>query len=435
MASGSDGDNAFMFGGLCDHGAQSPRAPEEPKSIGTQAMARCQAWRYPPFSDSVEGLSRRYLTPAHRAAVNELTTWMEAAGMAVSLDAAGTLIGRYEGTGTKTLLIGSHIDTVGDAGAYDGTLGVMLGFGCVEFLARAGRRLPFSIEILAFGDEEGSRFHASMLGSRALAGSVSSVPEIVDEAGVSLAMAMRDFGLDPARLATAARKRDDVLLFLEPHIEQGPVLEAEGLALGIVTGIAAQTRLKVTMHGMANHAGTTPMHLRRDALAATAEAMLALEAITLEAGIVGTVGEIAAYPGVSNVVPGQAGFSVDLRAQTEHARDAAEQKFHSALQDICKRRGIAAEVQIVQSLDACYCDDAAQALLARAMKAKGAKEFYLPSGAGHDAMSVATLCPVAMLFIRCEKGISHNPAEHVEAADVDAAAQVMLTLFELLAGE
>lgn len=403
-------------------------------SIGAQAVARCEAWRAPPFSETAEGLCRRYLTPAHRAAVTEMTGWMAAAGMAVRLDAAGTLIGRYAGAGDKTLLIGSHIDTVGDAGAYDGTLGVMLGLGCVEALAREGRRLPFAIEILAFGDEEGSRFHTSMLGSRAFSGTLSNVPEIQDKAGVSLAEAMRDFGLDPAQLPLAARGRDDVLLYLEPHIEQGPVLEAEGLPVGIVTGIAAQMRLNVVLLGMANHAGTTPMNLRRDALAAAAEVILALEAIALAAGIVGTVGAVEAFPGVSNVVPGRVSFSVDLRAPTETRRDAAAAEFGAALREICGRRGVVAEVKTVQSLAACFCDRGAQDMLAQAVAAQGVAPFYLPSGAGHDAMSVAALCPVAMLFIRCRAGISHNPAEHVEAADVDIAAQVMLDFFEILAG-
>lgn len=405
-------------------------------SIGATAVARCQAWRHPPFSDSAEGLSRRYLTPAHRAALDELSGWMQAAGMDVRLDAAGTLIGRYEGTGAKTLLIGSHIDTVGDAGAYDGALGVMLGLGCVEALAREGRRLPFAIEVMAFGDEEGSRFHSSMLGSRALAGTLAGgVPEIFDRDGTSLADAMRGFGLDPMLLPQAARRHEDVLLFLEPHIEQGPVLEAENLPVGIVTGIAAQTRLQVSLQGVANHAGTTPMLLRRDALAAAAEAILALEAIALEAGVVGTVGAVEAFPGVSNVIPGRAVFSVDIRAPTEAARDAAEQKFGKALQEICVRRGIEAQTQVMQRLAACYCDEAAQALLAQSIEAQGKKPFYLPSGAGHDAMSVAALCPVAMLFIRCRAGISHNPAEHVEVADVEVAAQVMLDFFERLAGQ
>ncbi len=364
-----------------------------------------------------------------------MTGWMEAAGMAVRLDAAGTLIGRYAGTSDKTLLIGSHIDTVGDAGAYDGTLGVMLGLGCVEALARQRRRLPFAIEVLAFGDEEGSRFHTSMLGSRAFSGILGDVPEIHDKTGVGLAEAMRGFGLDPAQLPQAARARDDLLLYLEPHIEQGPVLEAQGLPVGIVTGIAAQMRLNVVLQGMANHAGTTPMTLRRDALAAAAEAMLALERIALAAGIVGTVGAVEAFPGVSNVVPGRVSFTVDLRAPTELRRDTAAGEFDAALREICARRGIVVDVQIVQSLAACFCDEAAQNMLAQAVAGRNEKPFYLPSGAGHDAMSIAALCPVAMLFIRCRAGISHNPAEHVEVADVDVAAGVMLDFFEILGRE
>ena len=404
--------------------------------IGETAVARCVAWRQPPFSESAAGLTRRYLTPEHRAAIETLSGWMRAAGMAVRLDALGTLIGRYEGTGSKTLMIGSHIDTVGDAGAYDGNLGVMLGLGCIEALAQKGRRLPFAIELLAFGDEEGSRFHASMLCSRALAGTLGAdLPQIADEAGTTLESAMRGFGLDPARLPEAARARHDILLYLEPHIEQGPVLEAEGLPVGIVTGIAAQTRLKVTLQGVANHAGTTPMHLRRDALAAAAEAMLALERIAAAAGIVGTVGAIEANPGLSNVVPGSAWFSLDLRASTAEARDTAARTFERELEEICARRGIAARVETVQRLAPCFCDDEAQAKLAEAIVAQGVRPFHLFSGAGHDAMSIAALCPVAMLFIRCRAGISHNPAEHVDAADVEIVAQVMLDFFERLSGE
>jgi allantoate deiminase len=404
-------------------------------SIGARAVARCEAWRVPPFSETADGLCRRYLTPAHRAAITEMTGWMKAAGMTVRLDAAGTLIGRYEGTGDKTLLVGSHIDTVGDAGAYDGTLGVMLGLGCVETLMAEGRRLPFALEIIAFGDEEGSRFHTSMLGSRALTGALNGdALEVQDKAGTSLGEAMREFGLEPAQLPRAVRARDDVLLYLEPHIEQGPVLEAEDLPVGVVTGIAAQMRLNVILQGMANHAGTTPMNLRRDALAAAAEAMLALEDVARRGGIVGTAGAIEAFPGVSNVVPGRAQFSVDLRAPTEAQRDAAAAEFSDLLRGICARRGIVADVKTVQSLAACYCDEAAQKMLAQAVAAQNLRPLFLPSGAGHDAMSMAALCPVAMLFIRCRAGVSHNPLEHVEVADVDVAAQVMLEFFRLLSG-
>ena len=403
-------------------------------SLGEIAVSRCDLFKTPPYSEEAGALTRRFLTPAHRAALETLTGWMQAAGMAVRLDAAGTLSGRYEGSGGgKTLLIGSHIDSVRDGGAYDGALGVMLGLGVVEALARQGRRLPFAIEIMAFGDEEGSRFHASMTGSRFCAGTLRDDPaRLKDADGVSMGEAMRAFGLDPARLRTPPR-REDVFLYFEPHIEQGPVLEAENLPVGIVTGIAAQTRLAVTFTGMANHAGTTPMHLRKDALAAAAEAVLLVERIAAAAGIVGTVGTIAALPGVGNVIPGGCVVSVDLRAPLAGARDAAERDLRAGLEEICARRGIGHEIQLVQQLAACLCDEQAQGVLAAAIAGQGIKPFYLASGAGHDAMSMADFCPVAMLFIRCRAGVSHNPAEHVSVADVDAAARVMLGFLEGLA--
>lgn len=402
-------------------------------SLGEIAVSRCNLFKTPPYSEEEGALTRRFLTPSHRAALDTLTGWMEAAGMAVRLDAAGTLIGRYAGTGPKTLLIGSHIDSVRDGGAYDGALGVMLGLGVVEDLARQGRRLPFSIEILAFGDEEGSRFHASMTGSRYISGTLKDDPaSLTDEDGITMGEAIRAFGLDPAMLRTPPR-RDDVFLYFEPHIEQGPVLEAEDLPVGIMTGIAAQTRLSVTLSGMANHAGTTPMGLRRDALAAAAEAVLLVERIANAARIVGTVGAIAARPGVGNVIPGECVFSVDLRAPLAEARDAAEQKFRDGLAEISTRRGIGQQVTRVQQLAPCLCDETAQILLANVITSLGHRPFPLASGAGHDAMSMAALCPVAMLFIRCRAGVSHNPAEHVEVADVDAAARVMLGFLEGLA--
>ncbi len=402
-------------------------------SLGEIAVSRCDLLKRPPYSEEPEALTRRFLTPAHRAALDTLTGWMRDAGMEVHLDPAGTLIGRYEGAQSgKTLLIGSHIDSVRDGGAYDGPLGVILGLSMVEELARQGRRLPFAIEILAFGDEEGSRFHASMTGSRFCAGTLKEDPaSLKDEDGTTMGEAMRAFGLDPAKLREPAA-REDVFLYFEPHIEQGPVLEAENLPVGIVTGIAAQTRLSVTLTGMANHAGTTPMNLRKDALAAAAEAMLLVERIATQAGIVGTVGAINAQPGVGNVIPGCCVFSVDLRAPLAQARDVAEQEFRARLEEICARRGIGHEVTIVQQLAPCLCDEQAQALLADAISAQGIRPFHLASGAGHDAMSMAALCPVAMLFIRCRGGISHNPAEHVTAQDVDAAARVMLDFLERL---
>jgi len=407
--------------------------------IGADAVARCDLWARSPFSEEPRALTRRYLTDAHRAAIRRLSIWMVAAGMNVRLDPAGTLIGRYEGApgGTgKTLLIGSHIDSVCDAGSYDGALGVMLGLGCIAHLAQAGRRLPFAIELLAFGDEEGSRFPASMVGSRALAGILhEDVTRYRDANGVELGQAMRDFGLDPTLLPEAAHDPSEVLLYFEAHIEQGPVLEAENLPVGVVTGIAAQTRLMVRLEGIACHAGTTPMHLRRDALAAAAEAILALERIAAAAadGLVATAGTIAAFPGLNNVVPGKVNFSVDLRAPQSVRRDALELEFRTELAEICTRRGIGCDVEVVQRLAPCLCDQAAQRTLAEAVAEQGITPRYLASGAGHDAMNVVALAPVAMLFIRCKEGISHNPAEHVTVEDAEMAAQIMLGFIEKMA--
>jgi len=405
--------------------------------IGAEAVERCELWARPPFSEDSHALTRRYLTDAHRAAVRRLSIWMAAAGMQVQLDAAGTLIGRYEGTGPgKTLLIGSHIDSVSDAGAYDGALGVMLGLGCIAHLAKTGRRLPFAIELLAFGDEEGSRFPAAMIGSRALAGILrEDVTRYVDADGVDLGQAMQDFGLNPILLPQAARDAKEILLYFEPHIEQGPVLEAENLPVGVVTGIAAQTRLLVRLEGVAAHTGTTPMHLRHDALAAASEAILALERIAVASAgaLVATAGRIEAFPGLSNVIPAKVNFSVDLRAPLAGPRDAAEQEFRTELAAICARRGIGCKIEVAHRLAPCFCDPAAQQLLTAAIAAQGVTPRYLASGAGHDAMNVAALAPVAMLFIRCKGGISHNPAEHVTPEDAEIAAQTMLGFIEKLA--
>ena len=299
-----------------------------PAVLGARAMARCDLLGVAPYSEAADQLTRRFLTPAHRAALDRLTDWMAAAGMSVRLDAAANLIGRYEGTApdAPALLIGSHIDSVRNGGRYDGALGVTLGIDCVDALATAGRRMPFAIEVIAFGDEEGSRFPASMTCSRAVAGTANpAVLDMKDAEGVTLADAFAAFGMPSVDLGQAARKPGEVLAFLEPHIEQGPRLEAEDRAIGVVTAIAAQKRLLVRLTGTAGHAGTTPMHLRRDPGPAAAEAILAIERICAAGtdGLVGTVGRMSALPGSFNVIPGAVEFSMDIRAETSANRDAA----------------------------------------------------------------------------------------------------------------
>jgi allantoate deiminase len=404
---------------------------------GVRAKTRCDLMGAPPYSEADGMLVRRFLTPAHDEALKTLAFWMEEAGMTARRDHAGNLVGRYEGEtpDAPALLIGSHIDSVRNGGRYDGALGVMLGVDVVEALSAAGRRLPFAVEVIAFGDEEGSRFPASMTCSRAVAGTVSpSVMEMTDGDGIALAEAFAAFALDPTRLEEAARKPGEVFAFLEAHIEQGPVLEAEDLALGVVTAIAAQKRLMVRFTGMAGHAGTTPMTLRKDPGPAAAEAILALERICSggQDGLVGTVGRITALPGAFNVIPGAVEYSMDVRSEIAATRDAAVEAVIAEIHAIAARRGLEVSVTLMQDLAASPCDPGLTALLENAVAATGQAPRRLPSGAGHDAMVIADLCPTAMLFIRCEGGISHNPREAVTEADCALAAQAMLHFIDQL---
>ncbi|HZV08857.1 MAG TPA: Zn-dependent hydrolase, partial [Novosphingobium sp.] len=315
-------------------------------AAGARATQRCRALGIAPYSDLADALYRAWLTPAHKAALGALEGWMTEAGMAVRIDAMGNCIGRYEGTApdAPTLLIASHIDSVKNAGCFDGPLGVMLGVECVSALHAARRRLPFAIEVAAFGDEEGSRFPAAMLTSRAMAGTLDTADlAIADAQGTSVAEALATFGLDIAR-AAEARLPYTPIAYLEAHIEQGPVLEAEGLALGTVTGIAAQLRYEVQVEGQAGHAGTTAMPLRRDALAGAAEMIAAIEEIARAAAsdVVATVGRIEARPGAANVIPGAVRFTIDVRSGAEGRRDAAAAGILAAIGAIAGRRGLAA---------------------------------------------------------------------------------------------
>lgn len=392
---------------------------------GARAVARCDALAVQPFSDSAEGLTRTYLSPAYHAAQEQITEWMAEAGMSVRRDAAANLIGRYEGreAGARALVIGSHIDSVRNAGAYDGPLGVMLGIEAVAALAASDVRLPFAIEVYAFGDEEGSRFPAAMLTSRAVAGTLDPATlDVADRDGVRLG----DL-LDLAAYPSARREAGEILGYLEAHIEQGPVLEAEGLALGTVTGIAAQLRFEIGLCGTAGHAGTTAMALRRDAVAGMAEMVLAAEEVATAgpADLVATVGVVEVPSGAANVIAGRSRFTLDVRAGDAAVRDRAAEDILRRFRAIAGRRDLGLSVRQVHDLPASPCDPALMDLLDAATAEAGHRPFRLVSGAGHDAMIMAALCPTAMLFLRCRGGVSHNPAEHVEPADAEAALAVM----------
>lgn len=363
--------------------------------------------------------------------------------MTVRMDAAGNLIGRYEAVAPdrKVLLIGSHIDSVRNGGCYDGPLGVMLGIECVAALNAAGKRMPFAIEVIAFGDEEGSRFEVAMMCSRAVVGEVvTGAADLQDADGVTMAQALYHFEselsipMPEGSLSAARRHPGDVLAFLEAHIEQGPVLEAEDLSVGAVSGIAAQLRYEVRIKGDAGHAGTTAMHLRRDALAGAAEIMVEIERLAGLGDVdeVATVGRIEAFPGAANVVPGETRFLLDVRAGDQTRRDALADRIIQRAEDICRRRKLEITLGKLQDLAAAPCDPDLVNLMEDALEACGQKRRTLVSGAGHDAMILSELCPAVMLFIRCEGGISHNPAEHAEPADAEDALQVMMKFLELM---
>ncbi|MCE2566048.1 allantoate amidohydrolase [Komagataeibacter sp. FNDCF1] len=406
---------------------------------GQRAVARCTELGRAPYSDMEGGLFRPYLGPAYRATCSRLVAWMHDAGMTTRMDAAGNLVARYEGLApdAPVVLLGSHIDSVRDGGFYDGMLGVILGIETVAHFARTGRRFRFALEVIGFGDEEGSRFPTGMLTSHAVAGLLREPdPAMPDWAGTeTLAGALEGFGLDTGRMHTASRRDDPVMAYVEAHIEQGPALEARDRPLGVVSAIAAQQRYSMTLHGMAGHAGTVAMALRRDALAAAAEIVLAAERIGRAGadGLVATVGALDVAPGAANVVPGTVVMSLDVRAGTNAARDGAVAAILDVARQTCRTRGLEIDITLKLDLDATPCDGRLTALMERAVDSvTGLPAPLLVSGAGHDAMIMAHLAPVSMLFIRCAGGISHNPAESVTGADADVALRALIAFVGFL---
>ena len=387
------------------------------------------------ISETPGYLTRIFLTPEHHAAADLLLSWMREAGMRAQLDAVGNVCGRYEGDspGLPCLMLGSHYDTVRDAGKWDGPLGLVTAICCVRDLHERGRRLPFAIEVTGFADEEGVRFASTLLGSRAVAGTFDeSVLAANDSKGIAMRKALVQFGLDPVSIASAARVRGELHAYIELHIEQGPVLESEDIPVGVVTAICGATRLAVTLTGMAGHAGTVPMLLRRDALAGAAECVVAVEEFgrTDQCGLIGTVGCINAMPGATNVIPGQVAFTIDLRAANDAHRKLATADLIQRIEAIAGRRKLALQVDVTHENRTVPCASWLKQQLAEAVAREGHRVFELPSGAGHDAMAMIDIADVAMLFVRCRGGISHHPDEHVDLADADAGARVLLRLIE-----
>lgn len=378
-------------------------------------------------SDAEGALTRLTLSPAHARAVGMVKRWMEMAGLAVRLDAVGNVVGRREGAtpDAKTLIIGSHIDTVRNAGSFDGNLGVILGVEACAHLA--DKPLPYAIEIVAFGDEEGVRFPTSLTGSRALAGTFDTASlASVDEKGVSRRDALLAFGCDPSRAQEEVRDPSRTLGYIELHIEQGPVLEANKLALGLVTAINGGSRGEIVIEGAAGHAGTLPMNMRKDALAAAAEMVLAIEQIGKKgAELVATVGRIEVPNGAVNVVPGRTRMSIDVRSPCDEDRKRALAEIHVEVARIAAARGVKADLTISYDMPAAPCDKALSTAFARSFERCDHPLFRLPSGAGHDAMSFRGRIPQAMVFVRCRGGVSHRPEEFTAPADIAAALAVL----------
>ncbi|SFD27043.1 allantoate amidohydrolase [Collimonas sp. OK412] len=385
------------------------------------------------WSDDESGLTCAYMTDAHRRTAAQIAGWMREAGMQAETDAVGNVVGRYlsDNPAAKTLMTGSHYDTVRNGGKYDGREGILLPIAIVKHLHERGEKLPFHFEIVAFSEEEGVRFKSTFLGSNAIIGQFNlELLNALDRDGVSMRDALLQAGHDPAAIPAIARNPADLLGYVEVHIEQGPVLLQRGLPVGIVTSIAGSCRYMVQLKGVASHSGTTPMSMRKDAAAAAAEILLHVEqrcAQDQQASLVGTVGQLQVPNGSTNVIPGACVFSLDIRAADDAVRDAAVEDVLRHIETVCERRCIEANVEKMVSAPAAPCAPWLMEQLSAAAGRAGVQPFKLASGAGHDAMTIAKITDVAMLFTRCGNGgISHNPLETMTADDAEVSAQILL---------
>ncbi|MBU2978938.1 allantoate amidohydrolase [Alteromonas sp. C1M14] len=376
------------------------------------------------ISQHPDYLDRRYLTTEHKQANRLVAGWMGDAGMITWQDEAGNLWGRYEclDPDAPRFIMGSHLDTVPNGGKYDGMLGVVAPISLIHVLKGTRTPLPFHLDIVGFGDEEGTRFGSTLLGSKALTGQWPDAwAKMKDENGMSLPDAMQQFGLSYEKVDKAAITDSRVLGYLELHIEQGPVLERERVPVGVVSAIAGARRFEITVTGMAGHAGTVPMTMRQDALATSSEMILAVEQMAQEHNVVATVGKIENKPNGVNVISGLTRFSLDIRSENDVQRDAAMEQIMHRFTQIAARRNVSLNIEQTHEAPAVQCDHRLQSMLKTAINECGIPAYTLPSGAGHDAMAMAVLCPVAMMFLRCDRGISHHPAEAIKTEDVAVA--------------
>lgn len=404
------------------------------ETLGHRAISHCMALRR--ISEAEDNYTRLAFTSEHRQASVLISRWMTDAGLKVRTDAGGNVIGRLEGAHehAPALVLGSHQDTVRDAGSYDGMLGITSAIMAVGHFAERRTPLPFALEVYAFTDEEGTRFRTTYLGSEMVAGTYRETTlAMTDRNGLTLAEAMTAYGLDPSRIEEASRDPRELLGYLELHIEQGPVLQNEGLSVASVTGISGQTRMTCSFTGTAGHAGTVPMGMRRDALAAAAEAIHGIENLfRYSNGIVGTVGMLDVFPGAANVIPGHCSFSIDIRSLSDTLREDAVQTVKSMIRHIAVHRELEHAFEVTNDTNAVECDAEMVSIATEACAEVSGRGFTMPSGAGHDACAIAEICPTAMVFVRCKDGISHNPAEHVEPEDARDGIAALIASIDAL---
>lgn len=401
----------------------------EAEQAALQVLARCDVLAA--ISESPEGLTRVYLSPEHLRANRQVGEWMQAVGMQVWQDTVGNICGRYEGRqpDAPAILLGSHLDTVRNAGRYDGMLGVLTALEVVGYLHRHQQRLPVAIEVIGFADEEGTRFGITLLGSKGVTGCWPvEWLNTTDADGISVAQAMVRAGLDPMDIGQSARAANAFCAYLELHIEQGPCLENAGLALGVVTDINGARRLQCQFTGLAGHAGTVPMGQRQDALAGAAEWVCAVEALTAAQGehLVATVGTLTCLPGAVNVIPGQVMLTLDIRGPNDRGVNDLLTRLLAEAEAIATRRGITFAAEGFYRINATACDSALQQCISQSISKVQGRCLALPSGAGHDAIAMAECWPVGMLFVRCKGGVSHHPDESVTSSDVAVAIQAYL---------
>lgn len=413
-------------------------SPSDIDKLGARAEAMVNALGA--ISSEPDRLVRLFLTPEHRRAADLVTNWMRDSGLDVTEDALGTVRGRLaaegEGAGrnsARRLLIGSHIDTVIDAGKYDGAFGVIAGILAVDHYTRAGRRLPFGIDVLAFGDEEGSRFPTTLASSSACAGVFRrETLDLPDVNGVTLRDAIKAYGRSPDDIAAAAYVADEAAAYVEVHIEQGPVLESRNQPLGVVTSIIGQTYLNMEFLGEAGHAGTVPMLLRRDAMAGAAETLVFAEALARETKgeVVATAGKIVVSPGATNVIPRYVVVVLDVRSGSEAARASFINQVKAGARAITDRRHLGLTITTTREVATTPCHAQIQDALGAAIGDLGGEIPRLGSGAGHDGQAMAKLCPIGMLFLRCRGGVSHNPMEYASPRDLGLAVAALIGFIE-----